>query len=220
MKKTIIKASEVVQLATVDPNLAHQLFNKKIFAAEFDALWRPNTGLLGKECYKLMLADLIDSSCYNEETEYQVGDYVELEGVNYESLAINLGVYPIGSSNWREAGKFQTEAWQDLWDNGIGSYLANSVIYRAYPAIRVQLDNQGATRKKGDTYDAADRHDAAITRETFNEEAESYRELAMEFLKENRADYTCFKFTDDCGCETKQDPVGENLGIFLDNGNT
>ena len=100
---------------------------------------------LGYDLYNLLVDDLFTPTTVTDWTDTTVlvdGDYYEFEEVVYLYTANETitGVdMPNCSDNWSIAQKFNTDCYNELWNNGLCDYLANYIHLRVLPFTKKTL---------------------------------------------------------------------------------
>jgi hypothetical protein len=150
---TIITAAEAIRYSPVENSFPESSVDDHIGLEEENALIE----LLGEDFYNILIADLIDYSGtaeYDPDTTYSNGNKVVYEGRVFESLAdsnTTLIGDPLDTSKWKEADKFTTECYNDLYFKGhLRTYLSCLVIIQAVPHVTFKTGASGVIEKRDD----------------------------------------------------------------------
>lgn len=131
--QTIITAGEVVRYSPESSKFPPQAVQPHIFRKE-RAFVR---AFLGHDFYQLLLADLEDVTelqAWSPLAQYNTGDVVDYFGMTLKSLVDNNSVNPCedpGATNWELMRKFQSECFENLWQQGLREHLAYTIMASA-----------------------------------------------------------------------------------------
>lgn len=150
---TIINPAEVKYLSGV---------NKNIPACSFSSVQqvekRERRNCLGKTFYDSLLADVVDYSGANEydsATAYVLDDVVIYKGIYYKATGATTGNAPSDYTKWEYAPKFSEAAYNTLWTEYLGMYLALNVLEFTLTGANVDFSDQGLIQHKGETFQQA-----------------------------------------------------------------
>jgi hypothetical protein len=149
---TIITPAEAIRFSPVDNDFPVSRLYGQIKAEE----WLVFVEHIGEDFYTRLLADLVDYSGVDQWNggPYAVGAHAMDAGMVYTSLIAD-NTEPIGdplnASAWKEADKFSTACFNDLWTKGfLREYLAYTVILPAVAHATYPVGAAGMVQKYED----------------------------------------------------------------------
>jgi hypothetical protein len=151
--QTLITAAEAVRYTPVNADFPTAKLCQQIPAEELNAFVQ----YIGFDFYERLKADLIDYSAapaWIPGDSYADGDKVVYGGIVYESL-IAANTQPIGDplnlTAWKEADKFNTACFNDLWIKGfLREFLAFTVVGNVLPHVTYPTGSIGTIQKFDD----------------------------------------------------------------------
>lgn len=150
--KTLISPAEAVRFSPVGNDFPVSQLYGQIKAEE----WLVFIQHIGEDFYDRLLADLVDYAGVSEWDggPYAAGDHAMDAGIVYTSL-VSDNTEPIGdplnTSAWKEAYKFTTACFNDLWVNGfLRELLAYSVVLPAVTHVTYPTGAAGTVQKYED----------------------------------------------------------------------
>ena len=150
---TLINAAEVVRLAPVGSDFPTAKLCGLIPAEEVNLF----VDHIGYDFYAVLLADLMDYAsvaAWVPGDTYAVGDKAMFEGIVYESVVAD-NTEPIGDplnlDAWKEADKFTTACYNDLWRDGfLREALAYTMLAAILPHVTYPTGSIGTVEKYED----------------------------------------------------------------------
>lgn len=184
---TLLSSSECLYYVSHHYSLSASDVQKQIFLQER----RAAQTVIGADFFALLLADVYDYTGTPEWVPgtYSFNQFVIRFGLVYRSLANGNTSDPNGSQTWVLAKKFDTNCYNDLWDNGLANFLSNiifaascnSIAYKVAPGGIVQINAQDAQQAAIQT--------AQTVATKYREDANSWWELAAQYAIDNNT--TC-----------------------------
>lgn len=155
---------------------------------------------LGLDFYKLLLADLSDNSSatsFLDGTTYATGSKVIFDGLVYEAiLETNGSQNPKNKTYWKRASKFNTAAYEYLWQRYLKTIIGWAVFHSGvvYEAIRV---TQLGVQRYGDNESFKNRPTTGKELASFKSEigadVEKFLANMHKYLVDNRTSFTSYK---------------------------
>jgi len=207
---SLINAYEVRYFSPAGPNYDVNLFNRLINTRERYVANK----CLGWTFYDKLITDVISyaGTDWSNAATYSTGDDVNnnSNGLVYTALQNVPAATPLSDTNyWEQSKKFNTTAYNNLWNGGLRDYLAISV-YRASLAMSTfRGESQGVLRGS----------DLTVTKEELSytvsaakeAETEAYSNL-VDYLKRNATALSWASCDDDADCEALRT---KNLGFMF-----
>lgn len=208
---TLINAYEVRYFspagATYDPNLV----NRNIITRE---RYLANK-CLGWTFYDKLITDLVSYAGvdWSNAATHSTGDDVNdnSNGLVYTALQNVPAATPLSNTNyWTLASKFNTTAYNNLWDGGLRDYLAISIYRASLTMSTFRGSSKGVIR--GDVDSTVTKDELSYTVSAAKEmETEAYSNL-VDYLKRNATALAWSDCGEDADCEALR---VKNLGFMF-----
>lgn len=196
MRKTLITPAEVVLYSPVNGNTNNSIYCSIIPMAE-QKLFRE---CIGSDFYKALLADLravpAGVQVFDAGSMYLQNDVVEYEAELYTVIQDTDGSQtPCNENYFQPYGKFNTTAYQTLWDDYLKYVLAFQVELSTTTYTAISQEAAGLVRKKGETFDPANTKELGLFKTGIATDLASWLDNMNEFLmqEENETVYPLYK---------------------------
>lgn len=123
---------------------------------------------------------------YEAGTSYALDDVVLYKGLYYKAKGTTSAL-PTLATDWALAPKFTTEAYETLWCEHLGRYLALLVLQMSVTPLVTQLTASGAVKINGETFDAAKENEVLTLKNWVNTQVKVAFDNLNDYLNENGA---------------------------------
>lgn len=189
---TLTTPTDILRLTNVQAQMDSGAFCNFIISEE-ETLFRK---YFGYTFYGDLIGDLATypSVPFATSTVYNVGDYVEFNGVVWQVIQATTGTQiPPNKAYFTVPAKFTTAAYQYLWDRYLGRIIANVVAGRVVFTQSIRLTEKGLGRASGENFEPATRGDVADYRiETDARTQQDIRTMEA-YIMENTASFPNYK---------------------------
>lgn len=206
MSKTLINSFEVIDKAPASHNLDIKLIQPLLVDVDFDLC---DAKCFGETFYLALIDDLRAFELFDACKVYALTDVVVYGAKYYELTTLApAGTLPSDSAFWTETTKFNTPAYQSLWDDGyLCDYLVFGVLHYAVVSTAIRFSTTGIQRNNTDFSEAAKKEDYLQLKNDFQNRREKRYMFMDKFLTrqtdtiDNVALYPLYPPNDDaCGC--------------------
>lgn len=212
MNKTLLTATEVTKNTPLEQTFPVAAINSVLPLKE----WVEFDNWLGRDFYKILLADLVDHSSAAQWVDggsYDDADKVLYEDYVFVSNQDSNTDAPINSSKWDQADKFTTSEYNDLWLNGrLLNYLALVIAKHANTFATYPTDSSGTKEQffEGSGNRSATKGVFGMVQSALNDMiADAHRSVKC-FIDEARDDSTRRAYYDKVGYIQENRPLANN----------
>ena len=151
---------------------------------------------LGRDFYKSLLADKKQYTYSDFQTGivYPIGTIVLYFGILYEVTQATTGVEipSVATAYFTEAARFNNVAYNTLFNDYLAELIALLVAANSIIPSSIEFTSQGAVRKEGDGFRAADTKDLGNAKQQLIDSANLVQNNMNVFILENKADYPLY----------------------------
>ncbi len=177
----------------------------------------------GEEFYEELLADIFvpptTPTAYQSGTSYSLGVYVYLNDVTYQVIQATTGIQRPGQGvgYFAPIPKFETLANQKLWVDYLSIIIAMQVACEMVIPQSIRLEDNGANRAKGETFQAATAGELSQLKKSVYALVKTHIDNMEAYIMRNKADYPnyrrvlhgCLSSSESTGKDYRRDDIAQ-----------